>query len=338
MLRIVYAGSPEISSVPLKGLLEDGSHRIVAVLTNPPSSKGRHGALVPTPVETVAREFCAQNQLDEEPLILTPEHLDASVREKIAALKPDILVCFAYGKIFGPKFMELFPMGGINLHPSLLPKYRGCAPVPASILNMDKTTGFTIQRVAQEMDSGNILLQTCFNIEESDNSQTILDRAANEGSKLFLEVLNKLEKCKKEGTEFPDEHEQDSSKATYCGFLEKEDGKIDWNESAEKINAKIRAFYPWPGAFTSLDGTMLKIHRATVVTDSCAKEVLGLPENQQDFVSGKVLGKDKRFGIFVQTGNGILALQNLQLQGKKAMEWADFLNGNQSFIGKICGK
>lgn len=328
MLRIVYAGSPEIASIPLKGLLEDGTHRIVAVLTNPPSRKSRHGDLVPTPVEQVARDFCAQNQLEEKPLIITPEHLDSEVREKIAELKPDILVCFAYGKIFGPKFMELFPMGGINLHPSLLPKYRGCAPVPATLLNMDEKTGFTIQRISQEMDAGNILLQTCFEIKKTDNSETLLNQAAQEGSSLFLKVLNQLEN----GT-FT-ETEQDSTQATYCRLLEKEDGKIDWNESAEKINAKIRAFYPWPGAFTVANGNILKIHRACVFEcDINAVLADAAKTSGKISIPGTVLSSDKKYGILVLTGDGILAVQKLQWQTRKAMEWKDFLNGSKGFIG-----
>ena len=341
MLRIVYAGSPEISSIPLKNLLQDGSHKIVAVLTNPPSSKGRHGTLVPTPVETVAREYnetvCVKTS-GSSIEILTPEHLDSEVRSKIALLKPDILVCFAYGKIFGPKFMELFPLGGINLHPSLLPKYRGCAPVPASILNMDEKTGFTIQRIVQEMDAGNILLQTCFNIEKTDNSETILNKAANEGAGLFLKALESIEN----GTASQIEREQDSTQATYCRLLEKEDGKIDWNESALKIDAKIRSFYPWPGAFSSVNGLMLKIHRACVYDIELENSVRGVASAQvatfaKSNIPGSVIGKDKKFGILVQTGNGILALQNIQLEGKKALEWQDFLNGNKDFIGSRCG-
>ena len=190
MLRIVYCGSPEIAALPLKELFEDKTHQIVAVITNPPSMKGRKGDLVPTPVEMVARDF--QNQGNEVE-ILTPEKLDASVREKISALNPDILVCFAYGKIFGPKFLELFPRGAINLHPSLLPKYRGCAPVPASILNQDKITGITIQRLVQQMDAGDILLQKELPIEKDDNSETVLNKASSQGGKLFLEVLNQIE-------------------------------------------------------------------------------------------------------------------------------------------------
>ncbi|MCR4791095.1 MAG: methionyl-tRNA formyltransferase [Treponemataceae bacterium] len=326
MLRIVYAGSPQIASLPLKGLLEDHSHKLVAVLTNPPSMKGRKGDLIPTPVESVAREF-NESHPAEQIEILTPEHLDAQVREKIAELKPDILVCFAYGKIFGPKFMALFPQGGINLHPSLLPKYRGCAPVPASILNMDKESGITIQRVSQEMDAGNILLQTHFTIEKEDNSETILDKAADQGAELFLQVLNQIE------NKSVREIEQDSSKATYCGFLKKEDGKIDWSKSAAEIDAQIRAFYPWPGAFTFAMGNSLKVHRACVYEGDLS--AINMEVSEQ---AGKVLGTDKKYGILVQTGNGILALQKIQWQTKKAMEWKDFLNGSRDFLSCTCGK
>ena len=255
MLRIVYCGSPEIASIPLKELFESETHEIVAVITNPPSKKGRKGDLIPTPVEMVARDFQSQGKSVE---ILTPEKLDASVREKISSLNPDILVCFAYGKIFGPKFLELFPLGAINLHPSLLPKYRGCAPVPASILNQDKITGITIQRLVQQMDAGDILLQKELIIQEDDNSETILNKAASQGGKLFLEVLNQIETK----TEKP--VPQDESQATYCRMLEKEDGKIDWSKSAKEIDAKIRAFYPWPGAFTKVGENILKIHSCSI--------------------------------------------------------------------------
>ena len=353
-MRIVYAGSPEIASIPLKGLLEDGRHKIVAVLTNPPSRKGRHGELVPTSVEQVARDFCAQNQVAAEqnqissaqnqtgglqnvdrasPVILTPEHLDSEIRSKIASLKPDILVCFAYGKIFGPKFMELFPLGGINLHPSLLPKYRGCAPVPATLLNMDKETGFTVQRIVQEMDAGNIIVQTRFNIEETDNSETILNRAANEGTGLFLEALRQIE----DGTALQNEREQDSTQATYCRMLEKSDGKIDWNQSAAQIDAKIRAFYPWPGAFTHVNENVLKIHSASVFKGNEKAVLDSAMDSGIKIQAGRVLCFDKKCGFLVQTGNGILVLRFLQWQTKKVMNWKDFFNGNKNFVGCLCG-
>ena len=337
MLKIVYCGSPEIAALPLKELFEDKTHQIVAVLTNPPSMKGRKGDLVPTPVEMVAREF--QNQGNEVE-ILTPEKLDASVREKISALNPDILVCFAYGKIFGPKFLELFPMGAINLHPSLLPKYRGCAPVPASILNQDKITGITIQRLVQQMDAGDILLQKELPIEKDDNSETVLNKASVQGGKLFLEVLNQIENK----TENP--VPQDESQATYCRMLEKEDGRIDWSKSAKEIDAKIRAFYPWPGAFTNVSENILKIHSCEVfnqekfettnitVADGSVQKLSSISGK----IPGTVLGVDKSCGILVQTGNGILVLKNLQWQAKKAMNWKDFMNGSKQFCHCICGQ
>ena len=337
MLRIVYCGSPEIAALPLKELFEDKTHQIVAVITNPPSMKGRKGDLVPTPVEMVARDF--QNQGNEVE-ILTPEKLDASVREKISALNPDILVCFAYGKIFGPKFLELFPRGAINLHPSLLPKYRGCAPVPASILNQDKITGITIQRLVQQMDAGDILLQKELPIEKDDNSETVLNKASSQGGKLFLEVLNQIENK----TENP--VPQDESLATYCRMLEKEDGRIDWSKSANEIDAKIRAFYPWPGAFTNVSENVLKIHSCEVFDQEKFEttNVTGADGSVQKLssISGKipgtVLGVDKSCGILVQTGNGILVLKNLQWQAKKAMNWKDFMNGSKQFCHCICGQ
>ena len=337
MLKIVYCGSPEIAALPLKELFEDKTHQIVAVLTNPPSMKGRKGDLVPTPVEMVARDF--QNQGNEVE-ILTPEKLDASVREKISALNPDILVCFAYGKIFGPKFLELFPRGAINLHPSLLPKYRGCAPVPASILNQDKLTGITIQRLVQQMDAGDILLQKELPIEKDDNSETVLNKASVQGGKLFLEVLNQIENK----TENP--VPQDESQATYCRMLEKEDGRIDWSKSAKEIDAKIRAFYPWPGAFTNVRENILKIHSCEIfnqekfettnitVADGSVQKLSSISGK----IPGAVLGVDKSCGILVQTGNGILVLKNLQWQAKKAMNWKDFMNGSKQFCHCICGQ
>nr|MCR5698986.1 methionyl-tRNA formyltransferase [Treponemataceae bacterium] len=161
-----------------------------------------------------------------------------------------------------------------------------------------------------------------------DNSETLLNQAGSEGASLFLKVLDELEK----GT-FT-ETEQDSTQATYCRLLEKEDGKIDWNQSAAQIDAKIRAFYPWPGAFTEANGNTLKIHRACVF-EGDVNAVLAAAASATGKISipGTVLSSDKKYGILVQTGNGILALQKLQWQTKKAMEWKDFLNGSKDFIG-----
>ena len=231
-MNILYAGSPDISAKVLEDLYlltKDSSDiKIVGVLTNPPSAKGRHKELIPTDV--------AQTAIKYEIPVLEPEKLDAELREKVLALNPDILVCFAYGKIFGPKFMALFPLGGINLHPSLLPKYRGCAPVPAAILNQETETGITVQKLALEMDSGDILLQTKIPLDFTETSESLLNKAAAMGGELLFKVLNCIKTGGGQCTP------QDSSQATYCEMLKKEDGLIDWSKSAKIFHLLIYGY------------------------------------------------------------------------------------------------
>ncbi len=325
-MKILYAGSPEQSAAVLKNLSSFdscGSERleIVGVLTNPPSAKGRHGDLTPTPVAAVAEELGIP--------VLTPAHLDSAAREQVAALNPDILVCFAYGRIFGPKFMALFEKGGINLHPSLLPKYRGCAPVQAAILACEKETGITVQRVAQEMDSGDILIQEKRVLDGTENAESFLNRVGDEGAGLLKQALDMIASGNDSGV--PQKNED----ATYCTMLKKEDGAIDWTMSARRIDAQIRAFYPWPLAFTQGDcnGTMttLRIHEAAVYDGN-------LPDGASDAEPGTVLAADKKLGILIQTGDGVLAVKKLQWQAKKAMNSTDFMNGTRNFVGTRCTK
>lgn len=322
-MRIVYAGSPDVSAIPLTYLLEEGIHEVVAVLTNPPSMQGRSKNLVSTPVAQAAQDANAGRSKDREITILTPGRLDASVRTVIESLNADILVCFAYGKIFGPKFLALFPRGGINLHPSLLPKYRGCAPVPSAILNRDSETGITIQHLAQEMDCGDILLQKKIPLTGRETAQSLLATAASIGGSLISEVLDQIEK----GTVIS--VKQESQDACYCKIMCKNDGRLNWKESALDIDAKIRAFTPWPGAFTEVNGVVLRIHQAFVYEGI-------FPIEGENLKEGTILGVDKAKGIVVKTGDGLLVLTNLQWQSKKAMNWKDFLNGSKDFIGSQC--
>lgn len=257
--------------------------------------------------------------------ILTPQTLKAEARAMVQELKPDLLVCFAYGKIFGPLFMELFPLGGINLHPSLLPKYRGCAPIPAAILNMESCTGVSVQKIAQQMDSGNILSQIEISLDGTENADLLLEKAATIGAKQLVEIVNQIADsgCVPEGIV------QDHSLATYSSQLCKEDGLLNWQLSAKELDAKIRAFSSWPGTYTYAKGTMLKIHQATLCQSSS--------ENSEQNKPGLVIGTDKKIGILVQTGSGIIALQKLQWQAKKTVTWNDFLNGSRDFLGTCLG-
>ena len=374
-MRILYAGSPDCSALVLKELckLLDGTgNEIVAVLTNPPSAKGRHHDLTPTPVGMAAEELGLP--------VVAPEKLDGSAREAVSAYAPDLLVCFAYGRIFGPKFMALFPKGGINYHPSLLPQYRGCAPVPAAIWNMEKETGFTVQKVAQKMDSGDILVQKRYKMTGTETADSLLHIAAEEGAPMLRDAILAIQSGKAVGTP------QNDDEATYSRMLGKEDGAIDWNRSAAEIDAVIRACTAWPGAFTTVNGTVLKILEASVYaggatgvvsasgaqasSDAVASGASGNgtqaasgangTQASSDAVAsgasgdgtqvasgasdttggvkpGTVVGTDKAQGILFQTGNGLLAARVLQWQAKKAMPFKDFLNGSRNFVGSVCG-
>lgn len=328
MLKIVYAGSPDISAVLLRGLIDSAAVNIAAVLTNAPAPAGRSKTPRPTPVADLARERGIR--------VLEPEKLNASMRECIAELKPDLLVCFAYGKIFGPKFLALFPKGGINLHPSLLPKYRGCSPVPAAILAGETKTGISVQRLALETDCGDILAQKEIPLAGTETSADVLSKAAVLAIPLVTEVIGQIEKgCEKPVV-------QDSSKACYCKILVKTDAVIDWTRSAEQICAQVRALQPWPGTYTCANGFKLYIHKACVYNDlpenAAGKQGVVLCNDDKLRVPGTVIGTDKDCGILIQTGNGVLAVQVLQRETKKAVHWKDFFNGCRNFSGTLCTK
>ena len=314
MIRILFAGSPEAAKKTLEilsGAQSECGFEIAGVLSNPPSAKGRHKDLIPTPVAALAESAGIP--------VLTPAHLDAAAREAVSPLKADLLVCFAYGHIFGPKFLELFPLGGINLHPSLLPKYRGCTPVPAAILNRDKQTAVTIQTLGLKMDEGDILAQTVVDLNGTETGESLLNYSAEEGAKLILEVI-KI--CSSEG-KLPEGRPQ-SGEASYTGIITKEDGRINWTESAEIIDAKIRAYYPEPGCWCVENGQTLRILEARIYTG-----------DTEDAKAGTVLAFSKADGILIKTGNGVLAVRKLQRQGKNAMDHKNFMNGARNFIGTV---
>ena len=319
MIRVLYAGSPDASAETLRILLEKSSScgfEIAGVLTNPPSAQGRHKTPVPTPVAVLARE----NALP----VLEPEHLDGACREETAALNPDILVCFAYGHIFGPKFMSLFRFGGINLHPSALPQYRGCTPVPAAILNGDDTTAFTVQKVSEKMDEGNILAQVSVPLTKTETGGSLLNDAAVRGAELLCGVLADISKT---GT-VPEGRVQEG-KATYTGIITKQDAKIDWSKSAEAVDALVRAYFPSPAAWTTENGLSLKILSAVQVREDDSL----VTEEMRAAAPGTVCAFIKQAGIFVRCGTGFLAVKNLQRQGKNAVDYKSFMNGARDFIG-----
>ncbi len=327
-MKILYAGSPEASALTLKILLEKSAEcgfEIAGVLSNPPSAKGRHKELTPTAVAAFAQEKGIP--------VFTPEHLDSTVRDAILPLCCEMLVCFAYGHIFGPKFLGMFKYGGINLHPSLLPHYRGSTPVNAAILNGDKETAATIQTLGLKMDEGDIVAQEKIALSGTETAESLLNYAAERGAYLICDVLKKVcdEKenlvCEKDGVNQLNFGKKQEGTSSYTGMIKKEDGKINWNDSAKKIEAAVRAFYPEPGCFCIEKGLSLRILKSAVSKKSDSQ--------YESAAVGTVVEFDKSEGILIKTGNGLLCVKELQRQGKKAMNYKDFMNGARDFTGTV---
>jgi len=319
-LKIIYAGSPLASSIVLKGLIASQSEcgfEIAGVLTNPPSTRGRHSDLIPTEVAVVARE----NNIP----VFEFDHLVAEAREAISPLEADLLVSFDYGRIFGPKFLALFALGGINLHPSLLPKYRGCTPVPAALLNGDKTLGVTVQKLALQTDEGDILAQSEIKLDGTETTLSLMDGDGS-SSKVTEAGFNLLKKVLKEAANSDSEliGKKQSGETSYTPFLKKEDGIIDWNKTAGQIDCQIRAYTPYPLCFTSFNGIKVTILKARP-SDSNSSEK-----------PGTVLPYRKTVGIEIACGDGsVLIVTELQQEKKKAMDYKSFLNGARNFVGSV---
>jgi methionyl-tRNA formyltransferase len=322
-MRVLFAGSPAIAVPSLEILCREKDIELAGVLTNPDSPRGRHGTPQPTEIgeatQKILRQF--EEKRKKKFPILKPQKLDTQAREMIHALKPDLLVSFAYGRIFGPKFLGLFPLGGINIHPSLLPKYRGPAPIQAAILNRDTVTGISVQTLAQEVDSGDILAAEQLQLTGTETAGSLSETVSQKAALMLPAVLKDIAQGKSRPAA------QDHGKASFCTLVSRDDALIDWKAGAAEIEAKIRAFDPWPLCRTIHKAKELYILKGTVYN--------GTDVNQADR-RGLVLGTGKQ-GILIQTGEGILAVTELQYSGKKALFWQDFLNGARDFTGSILG-
>jgi methionyl-tRNA formyltransferase len=320
-MRILFAGTPAIAVPALEALAtvhaEGGFCELTGVLTNPDTAKGRHGDLSPSDVGGAVQRMPEGIR----PVLLKSGTIDEACIRSAASVCAELLVSFAYGVVFPDEFLALFSLGGINIHPSLLPRYRGATPIPAAILNHDSETGISIQRLAAKLDSGGILVQETIPLTGRETSVSLSAIIAEKSAALLVKTLrlmtiNKL-------TETPQEHEA----ATFCGKLKREDGRINWRQGALDIDARIRAFTPWPLSHTWHGDTELYILEAAPYTGrfvSCGEEP-----------AGKVLGVDKNAGIIIQTGNGVLAVSRLQYRARKALDWRSFLNGARNFEGSI---
>ena len=312
-MRILFAGSPDLAVPSLLSLQK--SFPVAAVLTNPDRPAGRGKQAIATPVK--------QKALTLDLPVLQPRELDRPFLEQVRAFQPELLVVVAFGRIFSKEFLELFPQGGINLHASLLPKYRGPSPITAVILSGESGTGVTVQKLAPKMDAGDILGTRSLPLTGRETAGSLSTILAGLGAELLPAILKDLEQGRVRPVA------QDESRASYCRLVSKEDGRIDWSAEAESIERMIRAYDPWPRAFTTFEGQRLNLLAGGVYPESA--DTAGKKR-------GLVLAADNRYGILVNTGAGVLYISSLQLQARKPLDWRSFLNGQQDFIGAQLGE
>jgi len=297
-LRIAYAGTPEFAVPALKCLL-DSHHECVCVITQPDRPAGRGRKISESAVKVLANEanvpiFQPQNINDEASM--------AYLRE----LRCDLMIVAAYGQLFKRPLLELPQYGCINIHASLLPRWRGASPIQHAILHGDDNSGVTIMQMAQKMDAGDIWYQSQCAIEAQDTAQSLHDRLATMGAECLLIAIGRVMDESSEAAM------QDPQQVEYCGKLQKSDGLIEWSADAVHIDRQIRAFFPWPRAYTYLDGKRLGILSAQV--QDC---------EHHSAAPGTVVRADKR-GLWVATGHGCVSLQRVILEGGKAMSGQEF--------------
>jgi methionyl-tRNA formyltransferase len=317
-MRIVFIGTGEIGVPTLRALL-DSEHEVVAVVTQPDKPVGREQRIEPPPIKKVItgsggfqtpKAFGA----GEPPLleVLQPAKIkDPQAIEEVRALKPDVIVVVAYGQILPLDVLEIPRLACLNLHASLLPRWRGAAPIQATIAAGDCETGITVMYMDEGLDTGDILLQSSAEILPNDTGGSLHDRLAQIAPEALLESLRLL--AAGSAPRIP----QDNARATYAPKLKREHGQIDWSQSAEAIERRIRAYNPWPGAFMKVDRQNLKVFSASVVDRT------GQP--------GEILRNDK--DLIVVTGKGALSLAEVQLEGKRRMTAAEFLRGHGALVG-----
>ena len=311
-LRIIFAGTPDFAAISLSALLES-EHQVVAVYTQPDRPAGRGRKLRASPVKEVALE----NGIP----VFQPDNLkDAKAQDVLRSFDADVMVVAAYGLILPQRVLDIPPLGCLNIHASLLPRWRGAAPIQRAIAAGDKESGITIMQMNAGLDTGDILQLSPCPINDEESGGSLHDRLAESGAKAILETLHNL------GSDKIKPLKQDDVLATYAHKLDKKEAQINWQTSATEIERLIRAFNPWPVAFTQLDDKTLRIWQAQALSS----------ESYTDIKPGTIISCDKK-GIDVSCGEGMLRIQQLQPSGSKAMDVAAFMNGHakQLPIGSI---
>jgi methionyl-tRNA formyltransferase len=297
---IVFMGTPQIAAVTLEQLIQ-GPDPVAGVVTQPDRPAGRGQKSIPSPVRRVAESHGIPVVAPEK--IRAPEFL-----KTLMGWKPEIFVVVAYGRMLPKTILDLAPYGCLNVHYSLLPKYRGAAPAAWTIINGESTTGVTTMKLVEKMDAGPIYLQEATEVASGETTGSLQAKLTPIGARLLRETLRRLQ----EGLLMP--HEQDESAATFAPILKKEDGLIQWDQPAMMIERRVRGFEPWPGTYSHIGEKLLKIHRVNVV----AADTKGSP--------GEVMRADAG-GLWVATSSDFLGLEEVQLENRKRLSGVEFLRG-----------
>lgn len=352
-MKYIFFGTPEFAVIILKALMDAG-YTPTLVVAAPDKPKGRGRALAPPPVKTLAEQYGI-------PIIQPATLKDAETTQTIAALEPDLFIVAAYGAIIPKILLDIPKKGGLNIHPSLLPKYRGPSPVQAAILHGDETTGVTIILMDEKMDHGPILAQReltpniqCFsptlNVGRCPTAEELSVKLANLGAQLLIETIPKWLAAKI----VP--QPQDHHKTTYTKLITKEDGRIDWRKSAEEIERMVRAYTPWPSAWTIMSNTKgltkkqvrVKILRASLPSHIDISKCRNIGKSkyrgveksknrnfekeEEKILPGAIIKQKSdpptgRAGLLVACGDGLLHIEQLHIEGNKPMSGMEFLNG-----------
>ncbi len=301
-MRIVFLGTPDFSVKPLEAI-NLSKHEIIAVVTQPDRPVGRKAIVTPCAVKSCAKNLGLK--------VLSYEKIRYEGVKDLKALNPDIMVTCAFGQILSQEILDIAKYGVINVHASLLPKYRGSAPIQYSVINGDKVTGITVMQTSVGVDAGDILMQRELEIGDDETAGELFDRLSILGAETIVDALDKIENGELKPVS------QDESKATHVKMLKKQDGLIDFSKTAQEIKNLIRGLNPWPIAFTFFEGKTLKVYSASV------------KEGSGDI--GVVISTSD--GIDICCGSGVISFKEVQLEGSKRMSSKDFLLGHKILKG-----
>ena len=302
-MRIVYMGTPDFAVNPLHALAEAG-YEVVGVVTQPDKPKGRGKTMLPTPVKEEAMKHGF-------PVFQPAKVRDPKFQEVLDGLEPDIIVVAAFGQIIPKSILELPKYGCINIHASLLPKYRGAAPIQQAVIDGEKESGVTIMQMGTGLDTGDMISKIVVPLTKEETGGSLFDKLSIAGAKLCVETLAKLELGEIAA------EKQGESPTAYASMLKKSMGNIDWTKDAVSIERLVRGLNPWPSAYTTLNGKTMKIWQCDVLPEE---------EGASKGTCGEILGVTKK-AMIVQTGEGRLALTEIQLAGKARMDAGAFLRG-----------